>query len=166
MDLNEGDATSVSGDGNSVSPSPQHEPNRYFFRYERLQKVKPGCLFVNISRGEFAPLPGVLRALGEGILAGAALDVYNQEKHIAYNLRDRNRSKIFTPVGCVGEEARSEIEALGQIMTTPELRERVILTPHNSFNTEEAVDRKSEQTVRQISHWLETGRLLWHAPKW
>jgi phosphoglycerate dehydrogenase-like enzyme len=37
----------------------------------------------------------------------------------------------------------------------------VVLTPHNAFNTIEAVVRKSEQSIQQVQHFMETGEFLW-----
>jgi D-lactate dehydrogenase len=40
-------------------------------------------------------------------------------------------------------------------------RANVILTPHNAFNTAEAVERKATQTVQQIEHFVQNGEFLW-----
>ena len=40
----------------------------------------------------------------------------------------------------------------------------VILTPHNAFNTAEAVDRKAKQTIQQIEHFLAHKWFLWPVP--
>jgi D-lactate dehydrogenase len=40
-------------------------------------------------------------------------------------------------------------------------RTDVLLTPHNAFNTREAVERKAEQSARQIETFLRTGNFLW-----
>ncbi|MBR5839434.1 MAG: hypothetical protein IKZ84_12895, partial [Victivallales bacterium] len=39
--------------------------------------------------------------------------------------------------------------------------DNVILTPHNAFNTKEAVERKSEQSVRQVTEFLKSGKFIW-----
>jgi D-lactate dehydrogenase len=43
-------------------------------------------------------------------------------------------------------------------------RPNVIMTPHNAFNTHEAVLRKSEQSVQQLIAFLNTGAFLWPVP--
>lgn len=55
------------------------EETRGLLSYERLRQAKPGQILVNTSRGPIAPGPDLLRALQEGILGGAGLDVFDQE---------------------------------------------------------------------------------------
>ena len=43
-------------------------------------------------------------------------------------------------------------------------RDDVILTPHNAFNTSEAVDRKSSQSVEQLQYFKDHGEFLWPVP--
>jgi len=40
----------------------------------------------------------------------------------------------------------------------------VIFTPHNAFNTQEAVQRKAQHSVQQIEHFLQNGTFLWTIP--
>ena len=41
----------------------------------------------------------------------------------------------------------------------------VILTPHNSFNTNEAVQRKAEQSVQQVEYYLKYDNFKWTVPE-
>jgi D-lactate dehydrogenase len=43
-------------------------------------------------------------------------------------------------------------------------RDDCLLTPHNAFNTAEAVLRKSEHSVEQIVSFRERGQFLWPVP--
>ena len=49
------------------------------FNYRRFCRMKPAALFVNTSRGEVVDEEGLVRALEEGRIAGAALDVRGTE---------------------------------------------------------------------------------------
>ena len=118
--------------------------NHGLFNAARWRQVRPGALFVNIARGEHAPAADLLAALEAGWLGGVALDVYEQEQALAVALRR-------------GEPADRALSGLAR-------RPEVILTPHNAFNTQEAVTRKAEQSVRQIEHFLQRGRFLWPVP--
>ena len=84
--------------------------NRELFGEEELARMRPGSLFLNLSRG-FVVDHGALRAhLESGHLAGAAVDVFPQEPS--------NASEPFV----------SELRGLPN----------VILTPHVGGSTEEA----------------------------
>lgn len=122
--------------------------SRGYFRYERLATLRPGAVFVNIARGEMSPAPDLLRALDEGRLGGVALDVYDRESVLAVSLR-AGRPSDDPAVRAVLELAR---------------RPNVILTPHNAFNTVEAVDRKARQSIQQVQHFLAHGAFLWPVP--
>jgi D-lactate dehydrogenase len=78
--------------------------------------------------------------LDEGYLGGVALDVFENESAVATGLRS-------------GE---GDFPLLN--------RPNVILTPHNAFNTGEAVERKSEQSAQQVVHFLGQGVFRWKSP--
>jgi len=58
---------------------PLSEATRGMFGYDRFCRMKPGAMFVNTSRGEVVDEDGLIRALAEKRLAGAALDVRRVE---------------------------------------------------------------------------------------
>jgi len=116
------------------------EQNRGYFSYPRLKQARCGVIFVNVARGEMSPTADLVRLLDEGHLGGVALDVYEEEGKLATALRSGHGS--FPLAG----------------------RPNVILTPHNAFNTREAVERKAAQSIQQIQRFLESGRFLWEAP--
>jgi phosphoglycerate dehydrogenase-like enzyme len=87
-----------------------------------------------------SPTADLARLLDEEHLGGVALDVYEDEGKLATALRS----------------GQGDFPLLG--------RPNVILTPHNSFNTHEAVVRKSEQSVRQVEQFLKSGQFVWAAP--
>lgn len=122
-----------------------------YFKYSVLKQGKPGLVFINIARGELSPTVDLLHLIDEKFLGGVALDVYDKETELAILLR---RGKIHN---------NKKIETL----VTLELAKRpnVILTPHNAFNTEESVDRKSAYSIQQIAHFLKEGEFLWKVPK-
>ena len=50
-----------------------------FFERVRFQRMKPTAFFINIGRGMTTKLNDLVTALVAGEIAGAALDVYEQE---------------------------------------------------------------------------------------
>lgn len=123
--------------------------NHAYFTSERLKLTKRSPILVNIARGEFTPALVLEEALTEGILSGVALDVYNEESTLAPALRSGRHTRLT-----VDQEALLRLRP----------RKDVILTPHNSFNTLEAVERKSEQSIRSLLHFRQVGEFLWPLP--
>lgn len=72
------------------------ETDRLFDR-QRITRMKPSAYLVNIARGRHVVLPALLKALDDGIIAGAALDVTEPEPlpegHPAFGREDL----IITP---------------------------------------------------------------------
>ena len=122
--------------------------NKNYFNYDFLKLAKKGVFFINISRGELSPTSDILRLLKEGHFGGVGLDVFDQEVSIATSLRASDTPEL------------QEITALAELQK----HHNVILTPHNSFNTQEAVMRKCQQSVQQAEHFLERGEFLWKVP--
>lgn len=125
------------------------DQNRGYFDASRLAQAKRSPILVNIARGEFTPAAVLETALTNGLLSGIALDVYNEESTLAPALRTGHR-----------EALTADNQALLRLRKRPD----VLLTPHNAFNTLEAVERKSEQSIRTLLHFQKTGRFLWPLP--
>jgi D-3-phosphoglycerate dehydrogenase / 2-oxoglutarate reductase len=58
---------------------PLTEETRHLLNAERLRSMKPHALLINTARGQIVDEAALLRALQEGWIAGAALDVREQE---------------------------------------------------------------------------------------
>ena len=124
--------------------------NRGYFTGEVLAQAKRKPILVNVARGEFTPAAVLEAALEEGLLSGVALDVYHEESTLAPALRTGNPAAL-TP----------DNQALLRLRK----RHDVLLTPHNAFNTIEAVERKSEQSIRTLLHFRKNGQFLWPVPE-
>ena len=95
-----------------------------FFDAERFAQFKPGSLFVNTARGGLVVETDLAQALRDGKLAGAALDVFEQEP--------------YTPT-----TPEADLRQL----------DNVILTPHVGSNTIGANRRMAERVVQNLRHW-------------
>ena len=123
--------------------------NRNYFNYHLLKQAQPGVIFVNISRGQQSSAADLLRLLDEDHLGGVGLDVFNHESELANSLRDGR--------GSDDEEVVNTLELAG--------RPNVICTPHNGFNTHEAISRKAKLSIEQIDHFLRKGEFLRPVPR-
>ena len=115
-------------------PSTHHLLNR-----ENLARVKRGAILVNTARGGLVDTQALLWALNEGILLGAGLDVLEEENFV-YEEAELLINNV--PAG----------RDLATVLRNHILVERddVIVTPHNAFNSHEAVTRIFETTVDNI----------------
>ncbi|HEX2940368.1 MAG TPA: D-2-hydroxyacid dehydrogenase [Rhodopila sp.] len=68
-----------------------------FFNRTRFQRMKQSAFFINIGRGKTTPLDDLVAALQAGEIAGAALDVYEQEPLPAEHPLWRMANVILTP---------------------------------------------------------------------
>lgn len=113
--------------------------------YDIFKKASPGLIFINISRGEIAPAEDLKKLLEEGILGGIGLDVYPQESVLADCLRSTQ-----------GKHKMSESAAVKAVLQMAQ-RDQVLFTPHNAFNTTEALEQKASLSAAAIVCQLKTG---------
>jgi len=121
------------------------EKNRNYFNYDLLKKAKRNLIFINISRGELSPSSDLLRLIEENHLGGVGLDVFNYEKELVSVLRENKTSH------------NPEVLATLELIKKP----NVIFTPHNAFNSYEAIERKASQSIEQVVNFLNTGKFKW-----
>jgi D-lactate dehydrogenase len=96
---------------------------------ERLRLLKPTALLINTARGKVVDTKAVSVALREGRLGGVALDTFEGEEiWIEEEFLKRDDLAAIT--------LKEAMESFS-IMRS----ERAILTPHNAFNTREALER-------------------------
>ncbi|MFC7276510.1 phosphoglycerate dehydrogenase [Paractinoplanes rhizophilus] len=103
--------------------------NAGFFGAEQLKRMKPGALFLNLSRGIVVDHEALRDALTSGHLSGAAVDVFPKE-----------------PKGR-GDEFVSELRGLPN----------VILTPHIGGSTEEAQSDIGDFVANKLTHFVKDG---------
>jgi len=109
---------------------------------QNIKLMKKGSILINTSRGPVVESEAILWALENGILAAAGLDVLEEEENLD------NPEKLFDPY--------LSKDDLKELVTAHLLREKpnVIITPHNAFNTKEAIQRIINTTVKNIEAFL------------
>ncbi len=115
------------------SPALHHFMNR-----EKFALMKPGALFINTARGRLVDTDALLEALESGRLAGAGLDVVEGEELI-----QEEKQLLYQ---------QQSLEKLQAVVRTHVLfrHENVIFTPHNAFNSKEALERILDTTMENI----------------
>ena len=93
--------------------APYNERTAGLIAYSQLRQMKPSAFLVNTGRGGIAVETDLARALDEGVIAGAALDVYEKEPLPAENplLHLKHPERIrFTPhIAWASNEARARL---------------------------------------------------------
>ena len=103
--------------------------NRGFFGAAEFAAMRPGSLFLNLSRGFVVDHAALRRNIESGHIAGAAIDVFPEE-----------------PKGR-GDEFVSELRGLPN----------VILTPHIGGSTEEAQQDIGEFVANKLTEYMTSG---------
>jgi D-lactate dehydrogenase len=113
---------------------------------EQFGKLKPGAVLINTARGNVVDTPALVRALSDGRLRAAGLDVLPLEPLI------REEAQIFRGRSPQYQDLKALV-ANHVLLRFP----NVIMTPHIAYNTDEAVRRILEVTAENI-HWFSEGR--------
>ncbi|PYV19069.1 MAG: hydroxyacid dehydrogenase [Acidobacteria bacterium] len=121
---------------------PYTSKTHHLLNLDNMRKVKRGALLVNTARGGLVDPAALARALDEGILAGAALDVLEGEE-----LLKDERQILEQPL------AQDKLRTL--LLNHSLLnRDNVVITPHIAFNSREAVQRILDTTVENVRAFL------------
>ena len=88
---------------------PLNEETRGLFDDETLAKMKPGSWLLNTSRGPIVEEAALARALASGHLAGAGLDVYQNEPAVHTGLLQSDRVILMPHAGSATIETRREM---------------------------------------------------------
>lgn len=114
-------------------PATHHLLNR-----KTIKLMKPGSILINTARGGLVDTAALVAALLRGQLAGAGLDVLEEEELM------KDPRQLLTRK--LGERQVAEALQSHVLLTLP----NVVVTPHNAFNTREAIQRILDTTVANI----------------
>ena len=122
---------------------PYMEATKHTINMENISKFKRGALLINAARGGLVQTQAILEGLEQKILAGAGLDVLEEE----YNMREER--ELLSTKFLDSHDLKTQL--MDHILLD---QENVIITPHNAFNTNEAVHQILETTVKNIQQFL------------
>lgn len=116
---------------------------KHLINAQRLRWMKDGAILINTSRGGLVDTTALVRALATKRLGGAGLDVLEEERSI------KEEREILTPHYAQDVNLRTMLEN-HSLLHFP----NVLITPHNAFNSREAIERILETTVDNIRAYL------------
>lgn len=115
---------------------------------ESIKLMKKGSYIINTARGGLIETSALIMALEEGILAGAGLDVLEEECFI------KEEKELLSQAFLKTCDLQTVVQDHLLIQD-----KRVIVTPHNAFNSKEAILRILETTVDNIQAQVK-GKML------
>ncbi len=104
-----------------------------------LEKCKKGIVILNTSRGALVDAEALLAGIKSRKVGAACLDVYEEESDLFF---EDNSGHIL------------EDDTLARLISMP----NVIVTSHQAFLTEEALENIAETTVKNLSEFFEKGQ--------
>jgi D-lactate dehydrogenase len=119
--------------------APYMKETHHLMNAERFALMKRGAIIVNTARGALIDTQALLKALEDGVVSGAGLDVLEEEIFIKEECE--LMSKEFPKKCDLAAVVRNHMLIA---------RNDVIITPHIAFNSREAVERILGTTVENI----------------
>lgn len=114
---------------------------RHLIDSEAIERMKPGVVLINTSRGAVIDTRAVIQALKSGRIGYLGLDVYEEEADLFFE--DLSEKVI-----------RDDLFA--RLLTFP----NVLITGHQGFFTVEALSAIAETTIGNITAFENTGKAL------
>jgi glyoxylate reductase len=88
------------------------EETRHLLDEGRLRSMKPGGFLINAARGPVVDEAALVRALREGWIAGAGLDVYEQEPQMAPGLADLDNVVLLPHIASASVDTRGMMASM------------------------------------------------------
>jgi glyoxylate reductase len=85
---------------------------RHLIDERRLRLMKPTAFLINVARGEIVHEAALVRALREGWIAGAALDVYEHEPRMEPGLAELPNAVIVPHIGSASRDTRDAMATM------------------------------------------------------
>ena len=118
---------------------PLTDETHHIIDEEAIEKCKKGVVILNTSRGALVDAQALLEGIKSRKIGAACLDVYEEESDLFF---EDNSGHIL------------DDDILARLISMP----NVIVTSHQAFLTQEALENIAETTVRNLSVFSTTGQ--------
>jgi len=122
---------------------PYMKETHHLINLSNIGQIKKGAYLINTARGAVVETSALVKALEDGILAGAGLDVLEEEGDM------QDEMHLLSGPHPKEEELKVVLEN-HYLIDHP----RVIITPHIAFDTREAIERILDTTVENIMSFM------------
>ncbi len=123
--------------------APYNPSTHHLINKENIKIVKKGAYLINTARGGLVETEALIQGLKKNILAGAGLDVLEEECFI------KEEKELLTK----SFQKKCDLKTVLQnhfLLNHP----KVLITPHNAFNSQEALIRILDVTIQNILSFL------------
>lgn len=127
--------------------APYNKKTHHMINSDSINCIKKGAVLINTARGGLVDTNALVKALDEGLLSGAGLDVLEGEDVILEDrqLLLRKKKEFYNP-----EKLQLTLKNCFLLQ-----RENVVFTPHIGFYSKEALQRILDTTVSNIKGFIE-----------
>jgi D-lactate dehydrogenase len=122
---------------------PHSHDTEHIINSQNIQKIKKGAILINTARGALVETKAILEALEQGILSGVGLDVLEEENAL-------KEEREFLATEHI-EKGDIQTELLDHILLN---RDDVVITPHNAFNSIEALHEILETSLGNVKSFI------------
>ncbi len=122
---------------------PHNKDTHHLINSFNIEKINRGAVLINASEGEIVDTLALKEALDKGILSAAGLDSLEMESEFGRESIDEDK---LTKEEKIIKKTNKKLIKM----------DNVIITPHNGFNTTEAVERIWKYTEGNIKSFLDS----------
>lgn len=122
---------------------PYTPETEHIINSQNISKFKKGAILINTARGALVETQAILEGLEKGILSGAGLDVLEEENAL-------KEEKEFLTADHI-KKGDIQTQLLDHILLT---RDDVVITPHNAFNSKEALSEILETSLGNVKSFM------------
>jgi D-lactate dehydrogenase len=119
---------------------PENPETHHIINTDNVRKIKKGCVLINTARGGLVETSAILLGLKEGIFSACGLDVLEEERAI------KEETELLDETFQKTGDLKTLLEE-HMLLKHP----KVIVTPHNAFNSTEALMRILDTTIDNIN---------------
>ncbi|MBI2445092.1 hydroxyacid dehydrogenase [Candidatus Micrarchaeota archaeon] len=122
---------------------PLNGKTRHLLNGKTLQWLKKGAVVLNTARGGLIETEALLKALYEKRVSAAALDVLEEEGSI------REEKQLLHEAALKASDFKTALQQHALLA-----QDNVIVTPHNAFNSQEALQRILDTTADNVKAYF------------
>lgn len=122
---------------------PLNTETKHLINKDNITLMRQNSILINTARGAVIETEAILWALEKRMLAGVGLDVLEEECVLKEERELLTKEFLKT--------CNLKTQLLNHVLLT---RDDVIITPHNAFNSQEALIQILDTTVTNITAWM------------